>query len=258
MPLGFGRSILSKPIAEAAAATRTPLDIGFVTLSGGAETEISTAESKFGSSSLYVSATGSADDSGLTAGGATTAIDLSGDFTIEWFMKYDHPNNASFNLHHLYNSAVIGDSDGANHIQVVASDDAGGTQADLQLYIGNASIDHTEVDFVASPLDWQHFAISRTGSTVEVYLDGTRIYTKTSTVDFTLDYDFNLFHRNTFNDPKFMASAYFDELRISTTGRYTGTSITVPTSAFTNDADTGLLLHFEGSNGDRSTTDDGG
>lgn len=258
MPLGFGRSILSKTVAAAAASTRTALDVSFVTLTGGAVTEIDTGEAKFGSSSLHVTATDTADDGGILVGGATTAIDLSGDFTIEWFMKYDHPNDATFTTHHLYNSAVIGDSDGANHIQVVTVDDAGGTQADLKLYIGNASADHTEVDFVASPLDWQHFAISRTGSTVEVYLDGTRIYTKTSTVDFTLDYDFNLFHRNTFNDPKFLASAYIDEFRISTIARYTGTSITVPSSAFTNDDDTGLLLHFEGSNGDTSTTDDGG
>ena len=38
----------------------------------------------------------------------------------------------------------------------------------------------------------------------------------------------------------------FDEIRISTVARYTnGSSITVPTSAFENDADTYCLFHLD-------------
>lgn len=50
-------------------------------------------------------------------------------------------------------------------------------------------------------------------------------------------------------------AGYMDELRISTVDRYgvNNTTYTVPTAAFTNDADTVLLMHFE-----NNVDDDGG
>lgn len=257
MPIGFGRSILSKTAAAAAEPSRTAMNISFVTLTGGAVTEISTDQAKFGSSSLHVTATATGDDGGLVVDGGTTAIDLSGDFTIEWFMRYDNALTTTFPNHKFLDTRVSGDSTLSEHILIDTNDDTGtpGGPVSLRFFVGASAPDHTVADFVADPLDWQHLAISRTGSTVEMYLDGTRVHSKTTSADFTLDYDFNLFHRNT-GGAESLATAYIDDFRISTTGRYTGASITVPTAAFTNDADTALLLHFEGADGARTTTDD--
>ena len=47
---------------------------------------------------------------------------------------------------------------------------------------------------------------------------------------------------------------YLDEVRISNIARYTGASITVPTSAFTDDENTQLLMHMDGSNGGTTFT----
>ena len=47
-----------------------------------------------------------------------------------------------------------------------------------------------------------------------------------------------------------------DEFRISNTARYTGSTLTVPTAAFTNDANTVLLLHMNGAQDSTSFPDD--
>jgi hypothetical protein len=49
---------------------------------------------------------------------------------------------------------------------------------------------------------------------------------------------------------------YIDEFRFSNIARYSGSSITVPTAAFTNNANTLLLLHMDGTNGSTSFPDD--
>ncbi len=102
---------------------------------------------------------------------------------------------------------------------------------------------------------WYHVALSRAGSTMTVYLDGTALGT-TETNNNTLGNTGELrigadsSNANTFE-------GHFDELRI-TKGyrRYAGT-FTPYTTARTGDADTVLLLHFDGSDGSNVITDDG-
>jgi hypothetical protein len=47
-----------------------------------------------------------------------------------------------------------------------------------------------------------------------------------------------------------------DEVRISNNARYTGSTYTVPQTTIANDANTTLLLHMDGANGDTTFTDD--
>lgn len=100
---------------------------------------------------------------------------------------------------------------------------------------------------------WHHWAIVRDGADVRMYLNGTLVDTNTvgagASIDVTTDFI-------RIGGTGGAGTGYFngrvDELRISKSARYSGSSFTVPTVEFTNDPDTILLLHGE------DYTDDGG
>ena len=96
---------------------------------------------------------------------------------------------------------------------------------------------------------WHHIAIVRTGSTGNVYVDGNLQITRSIGTD---DYSNNtlLLGNNVFNSSGYL-SGYIDELRNSNVVRYSS-NFTPPSSAFTPDANTIDLLHFDGTDG--STT----
>lgn len=93
---------------------------------------------------------------------------------------------------------------------------------------------------------WRHIALVRSGSTIYLYNNGSRITVKTSVTD-------SYYTRRIILGNPYTAGAsasgigylgYMDEFRISATARYTAASITPPTAAFTNDASTRLLMKF--------------
>ena len=96
---------------------------------------------------------------------------------------------------------------------------------------------------------WHHIAIVRTGSTGNVYVDGNLQITRSIGTD---DYSSHtlLLGNNVFNSSGYL-SGYIDELRNSNIVRYSS-NFTPPSSAFTPDANTIDLLHFDGTDG--STT----
>jgi hypothetical protein len=102
--------------------------------------------------------------------------------------------------------------------------------------------------------DWSHVAVSRSGTSTRLFLNGVQqgsTYTDTRnyiTTPVTIGARFN----NTQN-----FNGFIDELRISKgVARYT-TNFTAPTTAFTGDSSTVLLLHFNGLNNSTTITDDG-
>ena len=99
---------------------------------------------------------------------------------------------------------------------------------------------------------WYHVALSRSGSSTKLFLNGVQegsTYTDSSNYGTTKPIKFagDYAGANTF-------SGHLDELRVSSVARYTA-DFTAPTGLFQGDADTKLLLHFDGVDGQVHTDD---
>ena len=128
----------------------------------------------------------------------------------------------------------------------------------MVLYLnGSLIVNATGLSISASA--WHHVAVTRSGSNVQLWLDGTQAGS-TGTLSGTVTWsDWTGIGCNTNDYPASNVGSYFagylDEIRFSNTARYTGT-FTPPTSAFVNDANTLLLIHADGTNGQTTFTDD--
>jgi hypothetical protein len=110
---------------------------------------------------------------------------------------------------------------------------------------------------------WHHVAVQRKDGVWNAWVDGTRYVNYSSSTDHTAtlrDYEQPIGARVISSSPSDDWNGYMDEIRISDSARYeTGSSITVPTSAFTPDSNTVMLLHGDGpygSNGNFHIVDD--
>jgi hypothetical protein len=102
---------------------------------------------------------------------------------------------------------------------------------------------------------WFHVAWVRNNGVSRLYVDGTQIgsdYTDTNNYSGTPGLTIGSAYDNSG-----AIDSYLDEIRISSTARYTG-NFTAPTTPFTNDANTLLLLHCDGTNGTNVFRDDNG
>ena len=97
---------------------------------------------------------------------------------------------------------------------------------------------------------WYHVAVVKSSTTTKIYIDGVERGTGTDSTTYAakpirigMDYA----GANGF-------AGYIDEFRVSTTNRYTG-AFTAPLGVFQGDANTKLLLHFDGANGEQFTQD---
>lgn len=101
---------------------------------------------------------------------------------------------------------------------------------------------------------WQHIAFTRSGSTIRAFVNGTLLAT-TDTVAGTVGNGPFYIGADGSGSTNFAGNV--DDVRVSKgVSRYT-TSFSAPTTAFTSDNDTVLLLHFNGSSGSIVFTDDG-
>ena len=103
---------------------------------------------------------------------------------------------------------------------------------------------------------WHHVAVCRTSGTTKVYYDGTAVITVTDGGNYTANFWRVGGYWGTYNSYDIWTfEGYLDEFRYSSTARYSGSTITVPTSPFTSDGSTLLLLHMDGTNGGTTFTD---
>ena len=190
------------------------------------DAQLSTAQSKFGVSSLLLDGTNDYVES-------TSDVDLtSGDFTIDMWIRPDSVTG----YHGLWQSGT-----GANIYSAYLIGNK------VQLTVNGSTIIFQSSTAISTGV-WTMLSFEREGNTHRLYINGTLEETG-STPNRPDDGLFNI-GENGFGD----FDGYIDELRVSTVARYTGSSFTEPTSAFTPDALTSVLLHFDGANGSTTIT----
>jgi len=109
---------------------------------------------------------------------------------------------------------------------------------------------------ILSTNTWYHFALCKSGNSTKLFVDGTQVgstYTDNNTY---LGERLRLFGDG-FSAGNATLDGFVDELRISKSARYTE-NFTPTTESFQNDANTLLLLHMDGTDGDTDFVDDNG
>jgi hypothetical protein len=106
--------------------------------------------------------------------------------------------------------------------------------------------------FASTTNTWYHIALCKSGTSTKLFINGTQdgsTYTDTNT------YVNSNCEIGDYAGGGYSLNGYADEIRFSNSARYT-TTFTPSASAFTNDADTLLLIHANGTNGSTTFTDD--
>jgi hypothetical protein len=177
---------------------------------------VSTTQSKYGGASAYF------DGSGAKLGLNSTAIDFgTGDFTAEcWLYLISTPTGA---YAHVMGKQV------------------GGVSASWILYLNTSRVllfgwNNTNQS-IQSPSalnlsQWYHLAISRTGSTIRMFIDGTQVASTTISYTFSSSTEFTVGAASNDYTPARL-NAYIDDLRITKYARYTS-AFAPPTTAFPN------------------------
>lgn len=218
-----------------------PIDVHIqtaYTVGSGSAPSISTAQAKFGSSSFRMN-----DNSGHCQ---FPTPEWGSELTLEFWFK---PDSTSAGLQHM--SGVWGGSPhgGFNHLISLSG-------ANVRCYVFGGSTFRLNNVLIGtiSNTDWHHVAITWDGSTYRTFLDGTMGATSSSSDAPGFD-QHQVTWVGTVGGTSDTFAGYIDEYRQSKTARYTA-NFTPSGSQFTNDANTQVLLHFNGTNGDTTTTDD--
>ena len=188
----------------------------------GSGVEHTLSEKKVGNSSIDIP-TGTSNN--LTLPAITFG---SNDFTVEFWVK-GQPGMPR--VDYMFNNYLKGTGHG-----IYITNDSAGT---LTVYTLCGGVDKWAIAAGSfDPSVWSHVAVVRSGSTLMVYLNGSSVATSTVTGDMLS------------SGPPVMGGSpitsdgygYFDEVRVSSTARYTG-NFTPDTTEFVSDSDTEVLIH---------------
>ena len=201
---------------------------GKILLANG-NAQLDTTIKKFGTASLQLDGTG---DSVTSASDEVFGFGT-GAFTIESWI--------------YINSGAVSGSRGI-------IDFRSGTDVDSGLYVytsnGIPKVYHNGsellTDTTALAVDtWHHIAVSRSGTTIGLYVNGTRIDSDAS-FSSNLGTTKPVAIGSRYDSTADNFSGHIDDLRVSTTARYTLGSYVLPLNEVTNDNSTVLLLRFNG------------
>ena len=212
-----------------------------VTVSGNAQ--VSTAQSKFGGASIYFDGTGDY----LVSGTSTPAFNLSNDFTVEFWV---YPTLADA-VERTYIHVNAGGAGGV-HIH----------QNGQVLKVDNGLVADYASSNVLTLNQWQHIAVTKQGTTLYIFLNGTLLNSRTAQ-SYTVSDRCQVGRYSTGGTTSDFAG-YIDELRVTNNyARYTS-NFTVPTVPGEDEgaplADpfynyVSLLLPMNGSNNSTTFTD---
>ena len=202
-----------------------------LTLQGS--TQISTAQSKFGGSSMYVP---NSAQQGVYANVAGTTVNLTGDFTLEWWVHRVQVSYANSMAQLIYGMPLADDLTGYAIVAGYYGSSASTTQG--LMYVSSngsswnvASAVQLGTGSLGTVGQWVHMALVRSGSDWSYYVDGTRTYTGSlgsATISTPGSY---MYLGRAWGDVSSM-EAYYDDFRVTQgLARYTGASFTVPTTA---------------------------
>ena len=186
--------------------------------------QVSTAQSKFGGSSLYCDGSGDY----ITTTYNTTAFDWwTTDYTIECFI---YPNNSS-SLASSTTPVLIGNMDAGSGTNYWSFGPNNSKQLVFYYYNGSSiSVTSTETTVVVG--QWNHIAMTKNSTGIRLFINGTASVSSASvsgTPQSSVSYPLTIGQYNATS-----INAYIDELRITKgVARYTA-SFDVPTSAFQN------------------------
>ena len=202
-----------------------------LTLQGS--TQISTAQSKFGGSSMYVP---NSAQQGVYASVAGTKVNLTGDFTLEWWVYRVQVSYANSMAQLVYGLPLADDLTSYGMVVGYYGSSASTTQGLLYCSSNGSSWNvASAVQLGTGSLgtvgQWVHMAMVRSGSDWSYYVDGTRTYTGSlgsATISTPGSY---MYLGRAWGDVSSM-EAYYDDFRVTQgLARYTGASFTPPTTA---------------------------
>ena len=176
----------------------------------------STTKFKFGTASLrFPSVSGDY----LTAPDNTDFVYGTGDFTIEFFFNVDNVSG----IKHLYDQRPLS-TDGAYFTFRL-----NGNSCE---YVANSAVQISGGTVVADT--WYHVAISRSGTSTRLYFNGSQIgSTYTDSTNYLNGTGRPMIGGSGYHVTTLGYLGYIDDLRITKgVARYTGTTLTIPTSEF--------------------------
>ena len=205
------------------------------------DAQLDTTVKKFGTASLKLDG---ANDSISIPSSGDLGFGTNTDFTIEFWAYANTTGLSSATLFDLRDNGT--DAEGLS----LAFRAAG----EVDLRVGTTTAITGSGAGIATGV-WKHYAIAREGTDTRLFVDGTQRGIKFSD---TTDYGSSkgIVFGADFDGASNNVTGWIDEVRIERgVAKYTA-NFTAPTAAPTGDKDTVLLLHFDGSTGIKTTTDD--
>ena len=188
-----------------------------VTFNGSAD--ISTAQSKFGGSSLYV---GGGSNDWVNIAGSTDFNFGTDDFTIEcWIYR----NGTSYGF--VFETRGGEDTSSTDGIGLYMG--SGGNN-EIGVAVNRSNVILINQDHQTND-QWQHFAVVREGSTMTLYIDGTARGTGSNSTDFDRSRPFRLGNFHGSSSGGYQFPGYIDDFRVTKgLARYTS-NFTPPSAA---------------------------
>jgi len=217
------------------------------TITARGDAQVDTAQKKFGTGSLLLDGTGDWIDTLDHADWNFGA----GNFTIDFWVRFNVATNG-------VRYAFWGQwGDACNWCRFIRETD---DKIHIQFFAADSYNAHYYTDNVWQPTvdTWYHVAVVRSGTTCYIFVGGVSLAV-TQDVAFGTTPDYSaVFSVGGFYNAQSTVNGWMDEFRVSKgVARWTS-NFTPPTSAYSYDADTHLLIHCDGADTSTTFTDDDG